>query len=47
MLHLHANAGGIMLCVDARFTDWFGKSPVDCVGRPLSSLAVDGDALTG
>ncbi|WIA37851.1 hypothetical protein OEZ86_014704 [Tetradesmus obliquus] len=39
--------GGIMLCVDARFTDWFGKSPVDCVGRPLSSLAVDGDALTG
>jgi hypothetical protein len=38
-------AGGIMLCVDARFTDWFGKSPIDCVGRPLSTLALDGDAL--
>ncbi len=37
--------GGAILCVDQRFTDWFGKTPGDCVGRSLSSLAVEQDRL--
>lgn len=35
-----------MICVDARFTDWFGKVPADCVGRPFSTLAVEPDKLS-
>lgn len=34
-----------MLCVDARFTDWFGKSPSDCIGKPFGVLAADADTL--
>jgi hypothetical protein len=34
--------GGTLLCMDQRFTDWLGKSIVDCVGRPLHILASEG-----
>ena len=39
--------GGNLLCMDQRFTDWLGKNPADCVGRPLHILASEGhtDAL--
>jgi hypothetical protein len=32
---------GAVLCVDLRFTDWLGKTPADCVGRPFISLGVE------
>jgi hypothetical protein len=37
--------GGMVLCVDQRFTDWLGKVPTDCCGKPLASLAVDVDKM--
>ncbi len=34
-----------MVCVDSRFTDWFGKSFNEVAGRSLSSLATEQDTL--
>jgi hypothetical protein len=39
-------AGGLMLCADVRYMDWFGTIPSECSGRPFSSIALDGDRLT-
>jgi hypothetical protein len=36
-----------MLCVDMRFSDWFGLSAADCLGKPFTSLSVEPEALTG
>jgi hypothetical protein len=47
MLCCPVTPGGIMLCVDMRFADWFGLLPGDCLGRPFTSLAVDADVLSG
>jgi hypothetical protein len=40
-------AGGLMLCVDMRFSDWFGLTAADCLGKPFTSLSVEPEALTG
>jgi hypothetical protein len=37
---------GTVLCVDARFTDWFGKAHVDIVGKPVTTLAVEQDRIS-
>jgi hypothetical protein len=36
---------GAILCVDQRFSDWFGKTPEDCVGKPFTTLGVEQDQL--
>jgi hypothetical protein len=36
---------GTVLCVDQGFSDWFGKGPEDCVGRPFTSLGAEQDQL--
>ena len=36
---------GAILCVDQRFTDWFGRTPDECVGKPFSWLGTEQDQL--
>lgn len=36
---------GAILCVDQRFSDWFGRHPAEVVGRPFTCLARDQEAL--
>lgn len=36
---------GTILCVDQRFTDWFGRPPADIVGKPFTSLAKEPELL--
>jgi hypothetical protein len=36
---------GTILCVDQRFSDWFGKTPEECVGRAFASLGAEQDKL--
>lgn len=30
---------GAMLCVDRRFTDWFGRGMAECAGRPFAAMS--------
>jgi hypothetical protein len=41
LLVLGPNAQGTILCVDQRFSDWFGRSPGELVGRPFNSIATE------
>jgi hypothetical protein len=36
---------GTILCVDQRFSDWFGRSPAEIVGKPFACLARDQQEL--
>ena len=40
-----ATPSGQILCADQRFSDWFGVTPADLVGKPFSSLGTDIEAL--
>jgi hypothetical protein len=37
---------GTVLCVDARFSDWFGKAHLDIVGKSVTTLAVEQDRIS-
>lgn len=41
MLQVWATTTGTVLCADDRFTDWFGLSSRELVGRSISSLSTD------
>lgn len=45
MLQAWVMPTGAILCVDQRFSDWFGKTPEDCVGKPFMTLGVEQDQL--
>ncbi len=32
---------GTILCVDQRFSDWFGRGPNELVGRPFNTMATE------
>ncbi|KAG2493479.1 hypothetical protein HYH03_008295 [Edaphochlamys debaryana] len=36
---------GTILCVDQRFSDWFGRGPNELVGRPFNTIATEQDVL--
>jgi len=36
-----ATTGGVVLCADERFKDWFGHNGTEMVGRQISSLSTD------
>lgn len=36
---------GTILCVDQRFSDWFGRGPQELVGRPFNTIATEQDVL--
>jgi hypothetical protein len=36
---------GTILCVDQRFSDWFGRRPAEIVGKPFTCLARDQEEL--
>jgi len=36
---------GIVMCVDARYKDWFGKGSDECTGKPLLSLVEETDVV--
>eukprot|EP00775_Hariotina_reticulata_P007071 gene7071-7284_t len=38
---------GTVLCVDGLFSDWLGKSPAECLGKPFTSLAVNPQQFQG
>ena len=45
IVKLWATPSGQILCADQRFSDWFGVTPADLVGKPFSSLGTDIEAL--
>lgn len=40
-VHAWMMTQGTILCVDQRFSDWFGRSPTEVVGRPFNTLATE------
>ncbi|GLI64845.1 hypothetical protein VaNZ11_008226 [Volvox africanus] len=44
-VHAWMMTQGTILCVDQRFSDWFGRSPNEVVGRPFNTLATEQDVL--
>lgn len=32
---------GTVLCIDQRFSDWFGKLPNELVGKPFHTIAAE------
>lgn len=40
-VHAWMMTQGTILCVDQRFSDWFGRSPNEVVGRPFNTLATE------
>ena len=37
--------GGIVLCVNDNFTDWFATVHSNIVGKPFASLAIEQDRI--
>ncbi|GFR48517.1 hypothetical protein Agub_g10412 [Astrephomene gubernaculifera] len=44
-VHAWMMTQGTILCVDQRFSDWFGRTPSELVGRPFNTLATEQDVL--
>ena len=45
LVKVWATPSGQILCADQRFSDWFGVTPTDMVGKAFSSLGTDIEML--
>jgi hypothetical protein len=41
LVKVWVTTGGVVLCADERFRDWFGLAGRELVGRAISSLCTD------
>jgi hypothetical protein len=45
LVKLWTTTTGIIMCADQKFSDWFGMTPTDMLGRSFTSLGSDMEIL--